>query len=90
LYRLISFSSPQNSHEILDFEVTAALPNVTGPIARSFAGNVGVNRANHPNATLFFWAFEKANGTLTDSASDTDPWIIWLNGDGFRRRKARL
>ncbi|KAJ6602725.1 alpha/beta-hydrolase [Mycena vulgaris] len=62
------------------FEVTAPLPNVTGTIARSFAGNVGVNRADHPNATLFFWAFEKANGTLTSSASETDPWIIWLNG----------
>ncbi|KAF7334471.1 Alpha/beta-hydrolase [Mycena venus] len=62
------------------FEVTAPLPNVTGPIARSFAGNVGVNRADHPNATLFFWAFEKANGTLTGSAKDTDPWMIWLNG----------
>ncbi|KAJ7479835.1 alpha/beta-hydrolase [Mycena latifolia] len=62
------------------FEVTGPLPNVTGPIARSFAGNVGVNRADHPNATLFFWAFEKANGTLTGSAANTDPWIIWLNG----------
>ncbi|KAJ7078454.1 alpha/beta-hydrolase [Mycena belliarum] len=62
------------------FEVTGPLPNVTGPIARSFAGNVGVNRADHPNATLFFWGFEKANGTLTGSAADTDPWIIWLNG----------
>ncbi|KAJ7243916.1 alpha/beta-hydrolase [Mycena haematopus] len=62
------------------FEVTSQLPNVTGPIARSFAGNVGVNRADHPNATLFFWAFEKANGTLTGSAADTDPWMIWLNG----------
>ncbi|KAJ6452243.1 alpha/beta-hydrolase [Mycena sanguinolenta] len=59
---------------------TGQLPNVTGPIARSFAGNVGVNRADHPNATLFFWAFEKANGTLTGSAADTDPWMIWLNG----------
>ncbi|KAJ6511202.1 alpha/beta-hydrolase [Mycena sanguinolenta] len=62
------------------FEVTGQLPNVTGPIARSFAGNVGVNRADHPNATLFFWAFERANGTLTGSAADTDPWMIWLNG----------
>ncbi|KAJ7320786.1 alpha/beta-hydrolase [Mycena albidolilacea] len=62
------------------FEVTGKLPNVTAPVARSFAGNVGVNRADHPNATLFFWAFEKANGTLTGSASDTDPWMIWLNG----------
>ncbi|KAJ7726259.1 alpha/beta-hydrolase [Mycena maculata] len=62
------------------FEVTAPLPNVTGYIARSFAGNVGVNRAGHPNDTLFFWAFEKAHGTLTGSAADTEPWIIWLNG----------
>ncbi|KAJ7083434.1 Alpha/Beta hydrolase protein [Mycena epipterygia] len=63
------------------FEVTnLTLPNIAGPIARSFAGNVGVNRADHPNATLFFWAFEKANGTLTGSAADTDPWIIWLDG----------
>ncbi|KAJ7604981.1 hypothetical protein B0H17DRAFT_1222053 [Mycena rosella] len=63
------------------FEVTGPLPNVTSPIARSFAGNVGVNRVDHPNATLFFWAFEKTNGTLTGSAADSDPWIIWLNGE---------
>lgn len=71
------------SPALLDFEVTAPLPNVTGPIARSFAGNVGVNRADHPNATLFFWAFEKENGTLTGNTSDTDPWIICLNGGLF-------
>jgi carboxypeptidase D len=67
-----------------DFEVTGQLPNVTGKIARSFAGNVGVNRADHPNATLFFWAFEKANGTLTGAAAETDPWMIWLNGGRFQ------
>ncbi|KAJ7453029.1 Alpha/Beta hydrolase protein [Mycena galericulata] len=69
-----------HSPHTLDFEVTGPLPNVTGPLARSFAGNVGVNRPDHPNATLFFWAFEKANGTLTGAAKDTDPWIIWMNG----------
>ncbi|KAJ6551857.1 Alpha/Beta hydrolase protein [Mycena capillaripes] len=62
------------------FEVDGLLPNLTKTTTRSFAGNVGVNRANHPNATLFFWAFEKANGSLTGSAASTDPWIIWLNG----------
>ncbi|KAF7378053.1 Carboxypeptidase [Mycena sanguinolenta] len=62
------------------FEVTGLLPNLTNGLSRNFAGNVGVNRANHPNATLFFWAFEKANGSLTGSAASTDPWIIWLNG----------
>ncbi|KAF7303613.1 Carboxypeptidase [Mycena indigotica] len=60
------------------FEVTSPLPNITKPLTRSFAGNVGVNRAGHPNATLFFWAFEKTNGSLTSGS--TDPWIIWLNG----------
>ncbi|KAJ7890888.1 alpha/beta-hydrolase [Mycena olivaceomarginata] len=62
------------------FEVTDPLPNVTFPLARNFAGNVGVNRADHPNATLFFWGFEKLNGSLTDVAFEADPWIIWLNG----------
>ncbi|KAF7368766.1 Carboxypeptidase [Mycena venus] len=63
------------------FEVTGLFPNLTKIIPRSFAGNVGVNRAGHPNATLFFWAFEKANGSLTnDCLGNDDPWIIWLNG----------
>ncbi|KAJ7202096.1 alpha/beta-hydrolase [Mycena pura] len=61
------------------FEVTESLPNITQPLTRSFAGNVGVNRDGHPNATLFFWAFEKTNGSLTSDTS-TEPWIIWLNG----------
>ncbi|KAJ7934228.1 alpha/beta-hydrolase [Mycena leptocephala] len=62
------------------FEVTEPLlPNATTPLTRSFAGNVGVNRAGHPNATLFLWAFEKSNGSLASNSS-TDPWIIWLNG----------
>ncbi|KAJ7321219.1 hypothetical protein DFH08DRAFT_818589 [Mycena albidolilacea] len=30
-------------------------------------------KVDFQRCTLFFWAFEKANGTLTDSASDTDP-----------------
>jgi carboxypeptidase D len=43
-----------------------------------------VNRAGHPNNTLFFWAFEHAgkNGSLAAPAraNNTDPWIIWLQG----------
>ncbi|KAF8917843.1 alpha/beta-hydrolase [Mucidula mucida] len=64
------------------FEVTDALPNITGvfnDIPRTFAGNIPVQRANHPNDTLFFWAAEKQNGSLTD-ANSTEPWGIWLNG----------
>ncbi|THV05581.1 alpha/beta-hydrolase [Dendrothele bispora CBS 962.96] len=61
------------------FEVTDTLPNVTFPLTRSFAGNIPVGRSGHPNDTLFFWAFEKQNGTLTSNQS-TEPWGIWLNG----------
>ncbi|KAJ6594459.1 Alpha/Beta hydrolase protein [Mycena capillaripes] len=62
------------------YVVTSPLPNVTHSIARNFAGNVPVNRANHPNNTLFFWAFEKDNGSLTGPLGPSnEPWIIWLN-----------
>ncbi|EIW58496.1 alpha/beta-hydrolase [Trametes versicolor FP-101664 SS1] len=64
------------------FEVKDTLPNVTFPLAHSFAGNVAVNRPGHPNNTLFFWALEKENGSLTVGADDRSdvPWGIWLNG----------
>ncbi|KAJ7698953.1 Alpha/Beta hydrolase protein [Mycena rosella] len=61
------------------FEVTAPLPNVSFPLPRSFAGNIDVQRAGHPNNTLFFWAVEKQTGSLT-AATSTEPWGIWLNG----------
>lgn len=61
--------------------MNASLPNVTFPLNRNFAGNVAVNRANHPNDTLFFWAFESENGSLTADAGASDkPWAVWLNG----------
>ncbi|KAK7685721.1 hypothetical protein QCA50_011066 [Cerrena zonata] len=62
------------------FRVKDPLPDITFPVARSFAGNVGVNRQGHPNNTLFFWAFEKENGTLTNPENIAAPWGIWLNG----------
>ncbi|KAI0349727.1 alpha/beta-hydrolase [Trametes cingulata] len=66
------------------YEVTENLPDIPGPLPRMFAGNIPVNRPDHPNNTLFFWAFEKqgANGSLTAPAdnSNTDPWVIWLQG----------
>ncbi|KAJ7073243.1 alpha/beta-hydrolase [Mycena belliarum] len=61
------------------FEVTAPLPNVSFPLPRSFAGNIDVQRAGHPNNTLFFWAVEKHPGSLTATQSN-DPWGIFLNG----------
>ncbi|KAF9461223.1 Alpha/Beta hydrolase protein [Collybia nuda] len=64
------------------FVVKDKLPNVTFPLPRTFAGNIPVQRAGHPNDTLFFVGFEKANGSLTKPASsrDNEPWGIWLNG----------
>ncbi|KAI0333871.1 alpha/beta-hydrolase [Cubamyces sp. BRFM 1775] len=64
------------------FEVKDPLPNVTWPLSRSFAGNIPVNRAGHPNCTLYFWGFEKERGSLTADAHERadEPWGIWLNG----------
>ena len=73
---------------ITDFEVKYPVPglNLTNGTAlpRSFAGNIPVDRPDHPNNTLFFWGFERqgANSTLTAPAhtNNTEPWIIWLQG----------
>ncbi|EPQ57234.1 alpha/beta-hydrolase [Gloeophyllum trabeum ATCC 11539] len=64
------------------FEVTEPLPNVTVTLSRNWAGSLSVNRAGHPNDTLFFWGFEKENGSLTAQAGEKsdEPWLIWLNG----------
>ena len=82
------FSAPRSptAARHTDFEVTAPLANVTFPLPRNFAGNVGVNRAGHPNNTLFFWAFERENGSLTAAAGEraAEPWGIWLNGGCVR------
>lgn len=64
------------------YEVTKPLPNITLSsdfAGRSYAGNIPVDRANHDDNTLFFWATEKSEGSLTDEDS-TEPWGIWLNG----------
>lgn len=65
-----------------DYEVKDPLPNVTWTMPRSFAGSVSVNRENHPNNTLFFYAFEREDGSLSaaDGERTGEPWIIWLNG----------
>ena len=66
----------------IDFQVTKPLPNVTWALPRNWAGNIAVNRAGHPNDTLFFWGFEKKYGSLTAATHEdsTEPWGIWLNG----------
>ncbi|KIM76059.1 hypothetical protein PILCRDRAFT_826709 [Piloderma croceum F 1598] len=64
------------------FEVKDPLPNVSFPLDRNFAGSISVNSRQHPNNTLFFWAFEKERGSLTAPADEgcNDSWIIWLQG----------
>ncbi|KAF9269106.1 alpha/beta-hydrolase [Marasmius fiardii PR-910] len=66
------------------FQVTQPLPNITFSLNRHFAGNIPVDRAGHPNNTLFFWAVEKTQGSLTSPAGPVGdspaPWGIWLNG----------
>jgi len=71
-------------HAVLypDYEVKDPLPNVTWALPRSFAGSVSVNRGNHPNNTLFFYAFEREDGSISaaDGERTEEPWVIWLNG----------
>ncbi|KAH8075870.1 alpha/beta-hydrolase [Cristinia sonorae] len=64
------------------FQVTEKLPNITFDLGRNWAGSIPVGRAGRPNNTLFFWAFEKENGSLTAAAGERsdEPWGIWLNG----------
>lgn len=64
------------------FLVTQPLPNITFKLPRTYAGNIPVQRAGHPNDTLFFLGFEKSTGSLTAPASkyNKEPWGIWLNG----------
>jgi carboxypeptidase D len=82
----VLFSSTNYHHGLNgfppDFEVKDPLPNVTALLHRSFAGSISTNRAAHGNNTLFFWGFEKEDGSLTAAADERihDPWIIWLNG----------
>ncbi|KAJ7737771.1 alpha/beta-hydrolase [Mycena maculata] len=61
------------------FEVTEPLENVTWPLPRNWAGSISTKTVNSTNNTLFFWGFEKSNGSLTDTNS-TEPWMIWLAG----------
>lgn len=65
-----------------DFQVTEKLPNISFPLNRNWAGNIPVDRTGHPNDTLFFWAWEWQNGSLTAAAGENQdqPWGIWLNG----------
>ena len=62
--------------------MTERLTNVTFDLGRNWAGNIPVNRPDHPNNTLFFWAFEKENGSLTAAAGERndEPWGIYTNG----------
>lgn len=57
--------------------------NVTWDLGkRNWAGTIPVGRTNHPNDTLFFWAFEKEEGSLTAPADENNdkPWGIWIEG----------
>lgn len=65
-----------------DFQVTSPLPNITFDIGTTYAGNIPVQRAGHPNNTLFFVGVEKTKGSLIakSTPANRDPWGIWLNG----------
>ncbi len=67
------------------------MPNVSWSLSRNFAGNIPIDRPGHPNNTLFFWAWENTEGSLTAAANERAgvPWGIWLNG-GYARIDSSL
>ena len=83
-----SLSTGRITHRFSDFQVTQPLTNVTWELSRNWAGNIGTGDLQHPNNSLFFWAFEKTNGSLT--ANSTDPWGIWLNGGYWSFHSSQL
>lgn len=68
-----------NGFHITDFLVKSNLPNATFALERSFAGSLPVNREGHPNNTLFFWGWEKSNGSLTRDADVNSTEYVPLN-----------
>lgn len=81
------WQTPDNwgSPWFLDFQVISPLPNITFNIGTTYAGNIPVQRAGHPNNTLFFIGVEKTKGSLIakSTPANRDPWGIWLNGGWF-------
>ncbi|PSR78206.1 hypothetical protein PHLCEN_2v7538 [Hermanssonia centrifuga] len=64
------------------FQVEDPLPDINFSLGNNYAGNILVQRPNHPNDSVFFWGFEKENGSLTAAAGEREiePWAIWLQG----------
>ena len=62
--------------------MTTPLPGVDFELGNNYAGNIGVQRPDHPDNSLFFWGFEHSNGSLTAAPGSQDdvPWAIWLQG----------
>lgn len=54
---------------------------MTFDLGRNWAGNIPVGRTGHPNNTLFFWAFEKEDSSLTATADErsNEPCGIFIN-----------
>jgi carboxypeptidase D len=80
--RNTSAKTVRRIHTCSDFRVTEKLPGIDFDLGNHYAGNIAVQRPNHPNNTLFFWAFEHQNGSLTAPSGQNDdaPWAIWLQG----------
>ena len=90
MYAPAGYSPEYRLNLFPDFQVNNNQLDLNFDPGNNYAGNIGVQRANHQNDTLFFWAFEKESGSLTAAAGDrsTEPWAIWLQG-GYARVPSR-
>ncbi|KAI0344379.1 alpha beta-hydrolase [Trametopsis cervina] len=64
------------------FAVNSSSLGLGFDVGNSYAGNINVQRENHPNNTLYFWGFESQNGSLTAGPGELAdrPWAVWLQG----------
>lgn len=65
-----------------DFAVNSSSLGLGFDVGNSYAGNINVQRENHPNNTLYFWGFESQSGSLTAGPGELSdrPWAVWLQG----------
>ncbi|KAI0338858.1 alpha/beta-hydrolase [Trametopsis cervina] len=64
------------------FAVNSSSLGLGFDVGNSYAGNINVQRENHPNNTLYFWGFESQSGSLTAGPGELSdrPWAVWLQG----------
>jgi hypothetical protein len=68
--------------QVADFFVKDNVPGVDFDISRSWAGNILTHPDKSANDYLFYWAFEREEGSLAAKKGErsNEPWAIHVDG----------